>query len=162
MAPRRKTSKRLGNAPSTASADASIALVSGKIDTSLAKGEHATDPKYNVKLSFPEYGFAAKVEKKPCVWKYERAFQPRVEMEIVTGKKADKLGVPAGPSIRLCHTKNAPGPLIPVQNVGTAVRIGEQFLKCSKTESDAKECALKSAKGQPYKIAGSPRRKARR
>lgn len=140
--------------------DAAIAKVAGEVSGTLTPSLLA-----NKKLTVPEYGFVQKSEKKPCKWGFEKAFKPRVELEIVSGVKADKLGIEAGPAIRLCYAEDKPGPLVSVTTIKEGLDVGNKYLRCLKTDGDspdeAKACGLKAAKGVSHTIAGL-RRKSRR
>jgi hypothetical protein len=141
-------------APQDTSIDKALEIVTGDVDVPLAKDK---------KLSFPEYGYFTGGEKKPCAWAFKKPFAPRVELEIVTDKKAQKLGVPTGPAIRLCYAKDTAAPLVHVKTVKEAVDFGNHYLACLKSDGKSKQaaeaCSLKTAEGLKlnYKMAGVKR-----
>ena len=121
--------------------------------------------------SWDKYGYHRKSgEKKPCSWvvnkKNPKPFPVgRVELEMVTNDKAERLGLKIGPAIRLCYGKDQASPVVSVKTPQEALKIAQDFRDCAIKGTDKETCAvdalgIKSAK--KLTIAGLRRRKARR
>jgi len=74
----------------------------------------------------------------------QRSLEPgRVELDFISEAQARKYGVRAGPILRLCHTANTPGALMPVESPLSAKDKSSSFNACiaRKVPSIAQECS---------------------
>ncbi len=118
---------------------------------SLIKGSLVIKQSGSKEFDFPEFGFFRKTKKTPCAWGKvkgkEKPVPPgRVELDIVTGRDAERLGVKSGPALRLCLDKNTVAPIVSVASPEEAREIGAAFRDCviknGTGASEKKTCAL--------------------
>lgn len=139
----------------------------GAPDVSVIKGSIKQTIMENKPFSFDEYGYHRKSgEKKPCSWvvnkKTPKPFPSgRVELEIVTNDKAERLGLSPGPAVRLCYGKDQPSPLVSVKNPKDALKIASKFRDCAVGGTDKETCAIEALGTKNLTIAGLRRRKKR-
>lgn len=141
---------------------------SGAPDVSAIKGTIRQTILPNKPFSFDEFGYHRKSgEKRPCSWvvnkKNPKPFpNGRVELEMVTNEKSARLGIPAGPALRLCYGKDEASPVVSVKNPADALRIAKKFRDCAVLGDDKKECAVKALGTENLTIAGLRRKRRSR
>jgi hypothetical protein len=122
-------------------------------------------------FQYDQFGYYRKSKKKPCG--YVPGKTPplgHMELEMVSNRDAESMGIPAGPALRLCIRQSEPGPIVHVRDPEEAKRIGDAYKACLTGEGKDKEsCAVgvlkKARPGQDIHLAGVRKkttRKARR
>lgn len=154
--------RRRERTPEDAALIKSLSKIQGTLTSKLANL-----PKY----SWDKFGYHRKSgEKQPCSWvinkKKPKPFPVgRVELEVVTNDKAERLGLPVGPAIRLCYGKDQPSPLVSVKDPVKALKIAKDFRDCAVKGDDKEKCAIEALNAGSAKnltIAGLRRRKNRK
>lgn len=139
-------------------------------DLTKLKGEIQTRGPLKGAFEFPQFGYYRKTKKKPCAWNEKDKPFPtgRVELDVVTGRDAEAVGVRAGPALRLCIRENEVAPIVPVDSPDEAQAIGAAYRDCVVAGNDKKACALdklekfRGIKPDAVHFGAAPRRRRRK
>lgn len=147
--------------------------VEREIDQMIAAGANIRDARLariekKQKYAFDEFGYYRKTSKKPCQWMGTKPMHKgRVELDVISERDAEKLGVPAGPAIRLCIKPNEAAPFISVKDPEEALRIATAFRDCAVAGGDVRKCGIdtvsrmRGVRAEDVRFAGNKKRTRR-